>query len=140
MPTAPAGFTAERRGATVDLTVAAATNRLDDVRRLLPAADAANRQRALTLAAHHGHAEVVAVLLDAGEDPNRYNPVGCHAHSTPLHQAAYFGRAEAVRVLVERGARLDMRDIHHQGTPLVWAEFAGRAEIAAYLRAKGAKA
>ena len=33
------------------------------------------------------HAEIVRLLLDAGEDPNRYNLEGNHAHSTPLHQA-----------------------------------------------------
>jgi hypothetical protein len=32
--------------------------------------------------------EIVRLLLDAGEDPNRYNPVGGHSHTTPLHQAA----------------------------------------------------
>ena len=78
----------------------------------LPAADGEQRQLALALATQHGHAEVVASLLDAGVDPNRYNPVGAHAHSTPLHQAALSGHLDVVRLLVERGARLDIRDIH----------------------------
>jgi ankyrin repeat protein len=50
------------------------------------------------------------------------------------HQAALAGHADVVRLLVERGARLDIADIHHQGTPLKWAEYAGRAEVAEYLR------
>jgi ankyrin repeat protein len=35
-----------------------------------------DRQLALSLAADLGHVEIVRLLLDAGEDPNRYNPVG----------------------------------------------------------------
>jgi uncharacterized protein (TIGR02246 family) len=53
-------------------------------------------------------ADIVRLLLDAGEDPNRYNPDGLHSHSTPLHQAALAGHDAVVRLLVERGARLDI--------------------------------
>ena len=73
-------------------------------------------------------------MLDAAEDPNRYNPVGFHAHSTPLHQAALAGHFDVVRLLVERGARRDLKDIHHNGTAADWAQHAGREEIAKYLR------
>jgi ankyrin repeat protein len=123
-----------RRGAKIDLTAAAATGRVDDARGLLSAADAERRHRALALAAQYGHAEIVRLLLDAGEDPNRYNPEGAHSHSTPLHQAALAGHADVVRLLVDRGARLDIRDIHYRGTPLEWAEYAGRTQVAEYLR------
>ena len=51
-----------------------------------------------------GTVEIVRVLLDAGEDPNRFNPVGGHSHSTPLHQAAGNGHLDVVKLLVERGA------------------------------------
>ncbi len=91
------------------------------------------------LAAQHGHAEIVRLLLDAGEDPNRYNPDGNHAHSTPLHQAALAGHTAVVRLLVERGARLDIKDTIYQGTPLGWAIHAGQTAIETYLRAHGAK-
>jgi hypothetical protein len=123
-------------GAVVDVVVAAATGRADAVERLLPAADAEDRHRALALAAQHGHASVVRVLLEAGEDPSRYNPAGCHSHSTPLHQAALAGHAAVVQMLVEAGARLDVKDTVHSGTPLDWAWFAGQTEIADYLRAR----
>jgi ankyrin repeat protein len=123
-----------RRGATVDLQTAAATGRLEHARAVLAVADGEHRHRALALAAQHGHAEIVRLLLDAGEDPNRYNPAGCHAHSTPLHQAALAGHADVVRLLVERGARVDVKDTIFQGTPIGWAEHCGHAEIAAYLR------
>ena len=59
------------------------------------------RHRALALAAQFGHTDTVRMLLDAGEEPSRYNPIGCHAHSTPLHQAALAGHIEVVRLLVE---------------------------------------
>ena len=123
-----------RLGARADLPVAAATGRVEEARELLGSADSAPRHLALALAAQHGHAGVVALLLDAGEDPNRYNPPGAHAHSTPLHQAALAGHLEVVRLLVERGARLDIQDIHYHGTALAWAEHGGRAEVARYLR------
>ena len=124
-----------RRGATLDLTVAAATGRLAEARRSLPAASPEERHRALALAAQHGHAGIVRLLLDAGEDPDRYNPVGCHSHSTPLHQAALHGHEAIVRLLVERGARLDLKDVLYHGIPADWARHAGHMEIEEHLRA-----
>ena len=124
------------RGARIDLPVAAALGRIDDARRLLAAASSADRHLALSLAADFGHVEIVRLLLDAGEDPNRYNPVGGHSHTTPLHQAAGAGHQEVVRLLVERGARLDLQDILWRSTPADWARHAGKTEIEAYLGAK----
>jgi ankyrin repeat protein len=129
-----------RRGARVDtLASAAGLGRLTDARVMLPSASPAERHRALVLAAQQGHADIVRILLDAGEDPNRYNPQGNHGHSTPLHQAALAGHEDVVRLLVESGARLDMKDRIHGSTPLGWALYGGRDGIAAYLRANGAE-
>ncbi len=129
-----------RRGARVDnIAAAAGLGRLADVRQLLAAASSQDRHRALALAAQHGHLEIVRLLLDTGEDPNRYNLKGNHGHSTPLHQAVWSGHDAVVRLLVERGARLDIRDTIYEGTPLGWAEYGGRKEIAEYLRARAAK-
>jgi hypothetical protein len=128
-----------RRGARVDTVAAAAgLDRVEDVHRLLPRATAAERHVAMALAAQLGHVEIVRALLDAGEDPNRHYPQGAHAHSTPLHQAAAGGREDVVRLLVERGARLDIRDTIYNATPLGWAEYCAQPEIATYLRAHGA--
>jgi len=91
---------------------------------------------ALALASQLGHAEIVRLLLDAGEDPNRYNPVGCHSHSTPLHQAAWAGHMEVVRLLVKRAARLDLKDVLWHGTPTDWARHAGKTEIESFLRSQ----
>jgi len=127
------------RGARIDLPVAAALGRVEDFRRLLRIANGGARHLALALASQFGQVEIVRLLLEAGEDPNRYNPVGGHSHSTPLHQAAAAGNEELVRLLVERGARLDMKDILWHGTPAGWAAHEGKSEIEAYLRAAEAK-
>lgn len=105
---------------------------------LIGTADGPTRHRALALAAQLGRVEAARLLLDAGEDPNRYNPDGTHSHSTPLHQAALAGHEAMVRLLVERGARLDIKDGIYEATPLGWARYAGKREIAEYLVAHGA--
>ena len=130
-----------RRGPPLDnLAAAAGLGKLDDATRLLPTADSRTRHIAFALAAQHGHTEVLRLLLDAGEDPNRLNPDGHHAHSTPLHQAVWANHFEVVRLLVERGARLDIRDTLYDGTPLGWAIYGERTAIADYLRDRAAQA
>jgi hypothetical protein len=130
-----------KRGACIDLPAAAGLGLVDDAAGLLPSADAETRHRALSLAAQQGQADVVRLLLDAGEDPNRYNPEGNHPHCTPLHQAVLGGYEPVVRLLVERGARLDIRDTIWNGTSLGWALYGGgkaKEEMAACLRSLGA--
>src|SRR5260370_5799145 len=64
-----------RRGARVDnLPAAAGLGRLADAARLLATADGESRHRALALAAQHCHVDVVRLLLDHREGPNRYTP------------------------------------------------------------------
>lgn len=123
-----------RRGATLDLPAAAATGRVTAAGALLSSASPTARHQALAFAAQHGHAEIVRLLLDAGEDPSRYNPPNCHAHSTPLHQAVWAGHEEVVRLLVEHGAKLDVRDTVFHSTPLEWAEYGNQTRIAEFLR------
>lgn len=128
-----------RRGAPIDTVAAAAgLGRIEDVRRMLPSATAVDRHRAVALAAQCGHADVLALLVDAGEDPNRFNPPGTHSHSPPLHQAIAAGHLSVVKLLIDRGARLDIKDSIYQGTPLGWAEHCNRPEIASYLKSLGA--
>jgi peptide-methionine (S)-S-oxide reductase len=64
----------------------------------------------------------------------RYNPVGGHSHGTPLHQAAGFGYENVVRLLVERGARLDLKDVLWNGTPADWARHEGKTAIEAFIK------
>ena len=127
---------AARAGPVRDIAVAAGLGLLGDTARLLPSSDAEQQRRAFALACAHGHVRIAQLLLDAGADPGRYNPDGLHAHSTPLHQAVWAGHEPVVRLLVERGARLDVRDLVYGGTPLDWAEHGQRTEIAEYLRGR----
>lgn len=130
-----AAETLARRGAnTESLKAAAGLGNLSAATRLLTDATAEDRHAALALAAQHGHVEIVRLLLDAGEDPNRLNPPGFHGHSTPLHQAVCYGHEAVVRLLVKRHSRLDIADTIYHGTPLGWAQHEGRKEIETFLR------
>ena len=113
------------RGARIDLAAASGLGFAGEAARLVSSADEDERRRALSLAAQQGHPDIVALLLDTGLDPNRFNPESNHPHCTPLHQAVLGGHEAVARVLVARGARLDIRDTIWHGTPLGWAIHGG---------------
>jgi len=123
-----------QQGARITLPVAAALNDTEEVRKLLGSATGAERHLALVIASQIGWTDVVRLLLDAGEDPNRYNPIGGHSHTTPLHQAALIGNDELVRLLLDHGADPNTRDLMWNGTPADWAKHEGHAELEAHLR------
>jgi ankyrin repeat protein len=123
-----------RLGATPDLPILAALGSATEFTARLPSSTPAQRQLALAFAAQYGHAEIVRALLDAGEDPNRYNPRGAHSHSTPLHQAALAGHLDVVKLLVEHGAKIDAQDLLWKGTPAGWARHGNQAEVELYLK------
>jgi hypothetical protein len=129
-----------RRGAKIDLPVAAALGLFSEFNELFPSSTAKDRHLALAMAARFGHAELVSLLLRSGEEPSRYNPPGFHAHSTPLHTAALAGHLEVVAMLVDAGARLDLRDVLWQATPADWAAHEGRFDVEKYLRTREADA
>ena len=126
-------------GAKVDLPIAAALGMLDQFERLRTTANEEERHLALAVAAQYGHVEMVRMLLEAGEDPNRYNPLGGHSHGTPLHHAAGGGYLAVVQLLVEHGARLDLKDVLWHATAAGWAAHEGKAEVEAYLRERERK-
>ena len=67
---------------------------------------------------------------------NAHNGVG----QTPLHGAAYKGRLEIVKLLLEHGATTCINDQDEYGnTPLSWAVLAKRGEVAKLLRKYGGK-
>jgi Ankyrin repeats (many copies) len=130
------------RGARIDLASAGGLGLAGEAARLVSSADDDQRRRALSLAAQQGHLEIVAMLLDSGLDPNRFNPDSNHPHCTPLHQAVLGGHEAAVRLLVARGARLDIRDTIWHGTPLGWAIHGGcrdRERMIGCLKSLGAQ-
>lgn len=122
--------------AAIDLPVAAGTGRLAETEKLLSGLGNKNIQLALSFAAQHGHTEILKLLLTHGADPNLYNPKGAHAFSTPLHQAVISDHFEGVKLLVDAGARLDLKDTVYDGTPLDWAIHAQNGKIEKYLRSK----
>lgn len=135
-----------KRGGKLTLASALCLGRWDDVDRLLPTANEQQRQLAFVLAALLGKADALLRMIRAGVDVNA--PSGeLYSHGTPLHHAVCSGSLEAVKMLVDAGARLGTKDTAWQATPLDWAghyveeakDDAGRKryqEIAAYLRAK----
>ena len=65
--------------------------------------------------------EAVRLLLDLGVDPNHANNEG----RTALMGAALKGRTDVIRLLVERGAKLDARDRGSRDTHIPGATIAG---------------
>jgi ankyrin repeat protein len=115
----------QRRGCAMDLIAAAGLGDAAQTKQLLPAASPEQRHAALALSAQLGQEATLRLLLEAGEDPNRFNPNGFHHHASPLHHAALNGHAGAVAVLLEHGARRDLRDLHWSTTPAHWARHGG---------------
>ncbi|MEM1213616.1 MAG: ankyrin repeat domain-containing protein [Planctomycetota bacterium] len=125
-------------GAAKTLSVHAAFDEGQQVKRLLQQGEPSEQDRRLALAyaALYGNRGPIFHLCSAdcgNTDPNAYNPDGAHGHATPLHLAAYHGHADAVRELVKWGARLDMKDKLWGATPRGWAEYGGHDEIVALL-------
>jgi len=81
-------------------------------------------------AVYKGDLAVVRRLLDAGADPNAFGPFGYAS----LHAACIFGKLPVIRLLLEHGARLDVRDRGHNGTPLDWAGYHGHNKLVEVLR------
>jgi ankyrin repeat protein len=75
--------------------------------------------RVLTDAADHGHTEAVRLMLDLGFPPGARSEQDHEA--TVLHLAAAAGSPGTVRLLLERGADIEARDIAWNSTSLEWA-------------------
>ncbi len=139
-----------KRGAELDVEGAAGVGDLDQVKRCL-SADAPRgkptkkqMQRALNWACGYGRANVAEFLLSEGISV-RDGEEG----ETALHHAAYGGHPDVVRLLLARGADVNVKDTSYEATPLGWAIYgfahpsadATRArhhEVVELLRAAGA--
>lgn len=123
---------------------AAEHGRVEAARKLLDAGASADsrtrfrtpmhaRETAVLIAARHGHAALLKLLLD------RHGQVEVRdaLHQSPLTHAAGNGHAEAVELLIDRGAMLDAED-DQQRTPLHHAIRGGHLEVAHRLILAGA--
>ncbi len=78
------------------------------------------------------HNRVMRVLLAHGADPNHAAKDGAETGGfmrdvrtcgeTPLHRAAAFGDEEAIKMLLDAGAKVDAKDAHGD-SPLSWASW-----------------
>ena len=69
------------------------------------------------LAARRGRADAVRVMAAVGFDVAWEHPNG----GTALHWAAWQGHADVVRLLVQLGAPVNVRDTTYGSTPIAWA-------------------
>lgn len=81
-------------------------------------------------AIRHGGSTCVRLLFELG---GSLLAKGQHYGETPLHQAAISGRRDVVDLLLERGARIDLRDPEFDGSPVGWAHQGGHAAIRDHL-------
>lgn len=115
------------RDAPLDLPGAAGVGRLDVVKTffnqdgsLRGKATRSHMEEAFALACTYGRAEVADFLLGTGIDVNA--ELSHHGRGpTGLHTAAYRGHVDVVKLLLQRGACIDVVDREWGTAPLVWA-------------------
>lgn len=69
----------------------------------------------------------IRLMVELGFDVNALK------RTTALHQAAWSGHLEMVRLLIDLGANPQLRDTEHGGTPLDWARYNHQAAVAEFL-------
>ncbi|USX25108.1 ankyrin repeat domain-containing protein [Oxalobacteraceae bacterium OTU3CINTB1] len=125
------------------------TGNIDEVMRLIAAGRTLNERAPsvgglddgytpLGLAAREGQTEIVRLLLNANADIRRVTGT---MRGTPVHEASYFGHADALRVLTQGGAtkaELDAQGPYNGYTPLHDAVWHGHLEAAHVLVDAGA--
>ncbi len=99
----------------------------------LTAAAIAMAPDVIVRAAEEHRPAAVRLLARLGFKVNRRRRYG--APCTALHEAAWSGDMEMIRLLVELGANPRIRDRMYDGTPAGWARYNGQDEAAEYLEA-----
>ncbi|SDX75458.1 ankyrin repeat domain-containing protein [Paenibacillus sp. CF384] len=147
-----------RRGASLDLELAAAVGRTDLLPsffgpdgELLPSAGKHREpvnttdhsapeellQQALIYAIIGGSHESASYLVDRGADVNGIPSGFDHTGAAPLHWAAAGTNTAIIQLLVARGADLNIQDRRYHSTPIGWANHFKRTEHEALLRSLG---
>jgi ankyrin repeat protein len=125
------------RGATYDLTIAAALGDFAAVRQMLNENPARIREarphgrRPLSAAIELGHDDVARLLLERGANPRWDEPDA--PHGTSVHAASRMGNISMLKLLLEHGADPN-EEIDSASSPMV---FAASSEIRAVLEAYG---
>ncbi len=99
------------------------------------AARAGELENQMLAAARRGDAEAVKAAIAQGADVNARFRYG----TTALFPACDKGHIEVVRVLLEHGANVNLKDSFYGATPLTWAAMNSRTEIIGLLLEKGAE-
>jgi hypothetical protein len=89
----------------------------------------------LNAAARKGDVAAVKAILDRGVSPDAKWRYGM----TALFPACDRGHLEVVRLLIERGASVNISDRFYNATPIGWAANKGHTEIVLLLLEKGAQ-
>ena len=100
-----------------------------------PSASPGTKDEEFFAAVRRGDLAAVTSLLDAGVDVNAKFRYG----TTALFPACDRGHTEIVKLLLERGAEVNVRDTFYGATPLTWAASKDRVEIVTLLLEKGAQ-
>ena len=95
------------------------------------------RETLLHIASELGHIELMILLMDLGFSPHVTRFFDSGNIVTPLHNAAYAGKLESARLLIERGADVNAGAGIH-ATPLIEAAFKGHLEMVKLLVLYGA--
>ena len=81
---------------------------------------------------------IMRTLIETGVNVNEPSTNEKNPFNTPLMIAAWGGRLESVRMLVENGACVNQQDKGNGFTPLIKAVFKGNTDIVKYLLEQGA--
>jgi len=105
---------------------------------LLDRLGAHGRIRLVHRAVEAGQLDGIRVLAELGFElsgTTRHDNAGVYLGTTPLHNAAWIGNLDMVKLLVALGADPTARDPRFDATPAGWAAYNHQAEAAAYLEA-----
>jgi len=121
------------RAAKLSLPTALCLGKWEEADVLAARATDVEKQFSLVLCSLNGKAEAVKRAIGYGaniDEPSHH----LYSHGTPLHHATASGSLPAVKMLVDAGAKMDIRDLIYDGTPLDWAEHLKKEDIVLYLK------